>query len=169
MSEIVLNLGRTISDVFFICEDTMQDKEDLSIRRFNLLTSEIDNAYHDAAKRMGLTDSATLILYALAEAGGSCLLSDLARRSGVSKQTLNSALRRLEADGLTELFAVDGRKKRLMLTDAGRVLAEKTVCRLIDIENEIFSSWTEDEQRLYFLLTQRWLTQFREKMGELSV
>lgn len=50
----------------------MSQHEELSIRRFSLLTSEIDNAYHDAVRRMGLSDSAMLILYALAEEGGSC-------------------------------------------------------------------------------------------------
>ena len=35
------------------------------MKRFNLLLSEIDVAYHDAALRLGLSDSAMLILYTL--------------------------------------------------------------------------------------------------------
>lgn len=33
------------------------------LKRFNLLVSEIDVVYHDAALKMGLSDSAFLILY----------------------------------------------------------------------------------------------------------
>jgi len=68
------------------------------MKHFNLLLSEIDAAYHDAALRLGLSDSAMLILYTICWCDGECLLSDIT--SGASKQTINSALRKLEADNI---------------------------------------------------------------------
>ena len=39
-----------------------------------------------------------------------------------------------------------------------------TVARLIEIENMIFNSWTKDEQNIYLELTQRYLSDFKEKI-----
>ena len=75
------------------------------LKRLNYLTSEIDAAYHEAARKLGLSDSTMMVLYAACNNGGSCLLSDICKISGTSKQTINSALRKLEADGLIYLEA----------------------------------------------------------------
>lgn len=135
------------------------------MQRFNLLTSEIDTAYHDAALKLGMSDSAMLVLYTLCSGGGECMLGDIT--SGASKQTINSALRKLESEGIVYLEAFEGRKKKVYLTEKGRQLARDTVLRVIDIENEIFASWSDEEKRVYVDLTQRYLADFKEKVKEL--
>lgn len=135
------------------------------MQRFNLLTSEIDTAYHDAALKLGMSDSAMLVLYTLCSGGGECMLGDIT--SGASKQTINSALRRLESEGIVYLEAFEGRKKKVYLTEKGRQFARDTVLRVIDIENEIFASWSDEEKRVYVDLTQRYLADFKEKVKEL--
>ncbi len=135
------------------------------MKRFDLLVSEIDNAYHAAAQKMGLSDSALLILYTLCGGGGECMLSEITAATG--KQTVNSALRKLEADGIVISELSDGRKKKLRLTEKGRQLAERTASRLIRIENEIFDLWSDEEKEAYIGSTKRYLTMFKEKMKEL--
>ncbi len=135
------------------------------LKRFNLLVSEIDTVYHDAALKMGLSDSAFLILYTVCWCDGECLLSDIT--TGASKQTINSALRKLEADNIVYLKAFEGRKKKVCLTEKGYHFAEGTVLQLIGMENEIFDSWSEKEKNIYIELTQRYLSAFREKIKEL--
>lgn len=132
------------------------------MRQFNLLLSEIDTAYHDAALKLGMSDSTMLILYTLCFNGGECMLGDIT--SGASKQTINSALRKLETEGIVYLETFEGRKKKVYLTENGRQLVENTVLRVIEAENEIFASWSEEEKRLYIDLTQRYLADFKEKM-----
>ena len=88
---------------------------DAQMKRFNLLTKEIDITYHDAALKLGMSDSAMVILYTVCSYGGECLLSDMT--SGVSKQTINSALRKLEADGVVRSEVFEGRKKKVYLTE----------------------------------------------------
>lgn len=134
------------------------------MRRFNLLTTEIDRAYHEAAVKLGLSDSAMLVLYTACCNGGECLLNDITIMSGASKQTINSALRKLEAEDIVYLEAFEGKKKKVCLTEKGRQLADGTVSRLIGIENEIYSSWSEEEINLYIELTQRYLTDFKERI-----
>lgn len=135
------------------------------MQRFNLLMSEIDTAYHDAALKLGMSDSAMLVLYTLCSGGGECMLGDIT--SGASKQTINSALRKLESEGIVYLEAFEGRKKKVYLTEKGRQFARDTVLRVIEVENEIFALWSDEEKRIYIDLTQRYLTEFKEKIKEL--
>lgn len=136
------------------------------MKTFNYLSSEIDAAYHEAAKRFGLSDSAMQILYAICNNGEHCLLSDICRLSGTSKQTINSALRKLESDGIVYLGTAMGRKKTVYLTKDGKGLVNRTVARLIQAENEIFASWSEQELKLYLSLTQKYLISFKHKIKE---
>ncbi len=135
------------------------------MKHFNLLLSEIDAAYHDAALRLGLSDSAMLILYTICWCDGECLLSDIT--SGASKQTINSALRKLEADNIVCLEAFEGRKKKVRLTEEGNQFVKDTVFRLIEVETAIFNIWSDEEKNTYIELTRRYLTDFRERIKEL--
>lgn len=139
------------------------------VRRFNYLTAEIDKAYHEAALKLGLSDSAMRILYTVCHSGGACQLNDIVRLSSISKQTVNSSLRKLESEELIYLQTYNGRKKLVCLTDKGTVLVKNTVLRIIEIENEIYGSWSEAERTMYMELTKKYLSQFREKMKELQL
>lgn len=134
------------------------------LKRFNYLTNEIEAAYHEAAKKLHLSDSALMILYTICNYGSSCLLSDIYKLSGVSRQTISSSLRRLEADGIVYLKIFEGKKKKVYLTAKGQELAGNTAVRLIEIENGIFAAWTKAEQELYLELTQRYLAAFQENI-----
>ena len=138
------------------------------MRSINYLLSEIDAAYHEASLRLGLADSAMQILYILCSQGGACLLRDICRQSGTSKQTINSALRKLETEGLVCAERCCGEQKMVRLTEQGRQRAECTVARLMAVENSVLSTWSKQELGLYLSLTQRYLTSFKEKIKELS-
>ena len=47
------------------------------IREFNRLYKELDDLYHNLALRQGLSDSASIILYALYLLGDGCLQRDI--------------------------------------------------------------------------------------------
>ena len=137
------------------------------LRRFNYIVGGIDQVYHEASLKLGLSDSAMAVLYTICGEGRSCPLSLIRRLSGLSKQTANSAIRKLESDGVIRLEAVDGKQKSADLTDKGRVLAENTVAKVIAAENRIFESWTEQEREEYIRLTQRYLNEFRDEIHKL--
>lgn len=135
------------------------------MKRFNYLATEIDNAYHEAALKLHLSDSSMLILYAICSGGKEYYpLCDIYSLSGVSKQTLNSALRKLESEDIVFLKLFGRKKKLVYLTEKGKDIVANTVARLIEIENMIFNSWTKDEQNIYLELTQRYLSDFKEKI-----
>lgn len=133
------------------------------MKRFNYLIGEIDAAYHEMSLKLGLSDSAMRILYTICDNGECCLLQEICRRSGVSKQTINSAIRKLEKEGIVYLEPAGTRNKNVCLTDKGKRLAERTAARMIEAENDIFASWKKEDVEKYLELTERFLIAFREK------
>lgn len=145
----------------------MESQMGAELKRINHLTAEIDAAYHEAAWKIGLSDSAMQVLYTICDYGEECPLNDIIRLSGRRKQTVNSALRKLEAAGILYLKAFQGRKKMVCLTDRGSALVQSTVFRVIAIENEIFDSWPPAQRALYVELMEKYLSSFKEKIQAL--
>ena len=137
------------------------------LRRYNYLAGELDAAYHEINVKLKMSDSAMIILYAICDQGEACLLRDIYCQFGISKQTINSALRKLEEEDLVFLEAVDAKNKRVCLTPKGRETASRTAKRIIEIENDIFSSWKEEEVDKYLELTERYLHDFKERSNKI--
>ena len=136
-------------------------------KRLALLSGETDAAYHEATLRLGLSDSAMIVLYTLCLLEGCCPLGRIIGLSGLPKQTINSALRKLEGEGVLCLEAAGGRKKQARLTEKGWELCRGTVLRLMGLEDEILAAWKPKELEQYLALTQRYLDALREKIQEL--
>lgn len=133
------------------------------LKRFNHLIGELDAVYHEMSLRLGLSDSESKILYTICNFGESCLLADVCRLTGLSKQTVNSAVRKLEREGILYTQAADGRAKRLCLTEEGKRHAGCTAFRILEMENAVFSSWPREDVEHYLELTERFLLSLREK------
>lgn len=136
------------------------------MNRFNSLITQTDSIYREAAFKLGLTYSAMMVLYAVLNNGGSCPISDICA-FGINKQTVNSALRKLETEDVVFLEAAGGRRKNVRLTENGMALAEKTILKIINTENEIFASWTKNERETYIELTKRYMNQLSEKVSKI--
>ena len=132
---------------------TQQSKQ---LRRFNRLVGETDAVYHELANRLGLSDSAFQILYTLRAEGGACPLRDICAFSGLTKQTVNSALRKLEAEGSVTTESSGARHKTVTLTTKG----------VIEIENEILGSWPAEDLEKYIRLTEEFLVSVRARAQE---
>ena len=139
------------------------------MKRYNYLVGEIDAVYHEASLKLGLSDSALNILYAICDAGEGCLLQEICFYTGISKQTINSALRKLEEEEILYLKPFNAKSKQVFLTDKGRKLAEKTAYRIMQAEDEIFASWEKEDVDKYLELTEKFLRALREKTENLRV
>lgn len=130
------------------------------IHRINYLTSELDALYHQASLKIGMTDSAMRVLYALHDNGESCLLSIIYKQSGISKQTVNSAIRKLEEDGIVYLEQHSGKAKMAYLTEKGKQYVNDTVVKLCDAEVRAFDSWDEEEIDTHIRLMEKYIETF---------
>ncbi len=145
----------------------METKICNQIHRINYLNAELNALYHHASLKLGLTDSASIVLYTIYDNGGDCLLSDIYKQSGVSKQTVNSAIRNLEKKHIIYLQQHSGRAKKVVLTDTGKEYVKKTTARLFDAEAAAFSSWTEEEISAHIGFMEKYIHSFREQIEKL--
>ena len=128
----------------------------LKTREYTYLAGEINALYHEAAVKMGVSDSVMNILYVICEKGGRCLQSEISKLTGISRQTINSAIRKMEKSEIVYLEQGQGRNTIVCLTDAGKQFAEERIYPLFEIENKIWNEWTADEQQQYLALTQKY-------------
>ena len=138
-----------------------------AIKRLNHLLGEIEGYYHDISLALGLSDSVSKILYTLCIYEDRCPLRLLSRRNGLSKQTVHSAVRMLEAQGLIRLEHMDGKNKEVLLTESGKAYARQTAARIVDLENHIFSVWKPEEVEQYLDLTEKFLQALQEQTKQL--
>ena len=80
---------------------------------------------------------------------------------------MNSAIRKLEAEGVLYLEKTGGKAKTARLTDAGQTLAQGTAMRILNIENDIFACWPAQEVQDYLRLTETFLNDLRERTARL--
>ncbi|MDD3368918.1 MAG: winged helix-turn-helix transcriptional regulator [Lachnospiraceae bacterium] len=148
--------------------DTQERESTAELKRFNYLNSEINGQYHLAALKMGLSDSTMNILYALCEFGNGCTQRDICNLSGTSKQTINSAIRKLEKEEIIYLKPGNGRDMLVFSTEKGNHLLEEKIHPMIRLENEIFAEMTKTERDALLNLTQKYLDLFAEKLKNLE-
>lgn len=125
------------------------------ISKINYLTEEVDSLYHQAALRLGVSDSVLLVLYMMYTKGDECFLYDIYKMSGISKQTINSAIRKLESEDIVYLKNHNGKTKIVCLTEKGHDFVQQTGARLFEAECNAFSDWDEDEIDLYLSLIKK--------------
>ena len=137
------------------------------LAEYNRIYKETDQLYHGLALRMGLADSGLVILYTLALSGDGCLQRDIVGNACLSKQTVNSALRRMEREGLIYLESA-GRGKDVCLTPEGEALARRTARRVIQAENQVFAAWPQEDVEQYLALTRRFQEALAQKAREIK-
>lgn len=132
------------------------------LRRFNKIYLEMDEFYHKAAVNCGLSDSAFWIFYAICEGGDGCLQKDICNVFSVSKQTIHSAIRKLEEEGYLYLKGGKGRDKHIYLTEKGIGFVEEKIAPMIAIENKTFEKMGEEESRKMFSATEQYIRLLKE-------
>lgn len=144
-------------------EDEMQKISD-ALKRFNIIVTEIDNCYHMAALKMGVSDSVMEILYVMYSWEDGCKQSDIYKSTGTSKQTVNSAIKKMEREGLLKVKNGQGRNTIILLTEEGKKLQNQCVKPMVDAENEIFDSWTKEEREEFLRLNTLYLEGIKQRI-----
>lgn len=139
------------------------------LSEFNSIIKESDDIYRCAAKALGLPDCAFWILYTLRAETEPVTQRGICNTMYQPKQTVNSALKKLEQDGVIRLTEMaDRRSKQVLLTDRGRSLAGQTVDRVIDAEQHALSCLTDQEQEAFLALFHKYTKLLKENMTALQ-
>lgn len=136
------------------------------LREINHINKEYNDIYHEAIVRMGLSESAFDILYSVCELGDGCLQRDICNVCYIPKQTVNSAVRKLEKEGYLMMTRGHGRQMHISLTEKGNKMLQQWIYPLICSENEAFSALTEDEIVQLLSLHRKYVKALRKCMSD---
>ena len=85
----------------------------------------------------------------------------------ISKQTINSSIRRLEQDGYLYLQPGRGRDMHICLTPEGRRLVEEKAAPVAAMEERAFSGMPQEDQQALLRLTHAYLARLRAEAGRI--
>ena len=139
-----------------------------NLKRYNQFVSGIDATHHEISYKLKISDSAMVILYTICNYGKKCALKTICYESGLSKQTINSSLRKLEKEEIIFLENSDLKRKMVCLTAKGEELTQNTALKLLKLENEIFDSWDEKDVNKYLEFTERFLNDLKKKVKDIN-
>lgn len=138
----------------------------VQLRNYNQLWKEQDDIWRAAAKKTGLPETSFWILYILViEEAPDMTQALLCDNWHITRQTCNSAIKKMEKDGLLNLTTRKGAGniKFISLTAAGKKLADEIIMPLVKADLDSFCSFTEEERNLILSLTERQLRYLKQE------
>ncbi len=142
----------------------MKNAQGEEMREFSCMYKELDDLYHSIAKKIGISDSAFEVLYAICVLGDGCSQTDICEQAFVIKQTLNSAIRKLEREQkLIYKTKGKGRTLHIHLTEQGRRFVEQRIYPVLQMENNAFRHMDKAESQELLRLTRKYLAGMREE------
>lgn len=138
------------------------------INMMNQRDKEVNGLYHDHAVKYGLTDVTMWIYYTLYVTAEPQTQSDICTYWYYSRQTINTALKAMEAAGDVRLEPVPGNRKskRVVLTDSGMVKAQQMVTPLIKAESRVLDTFSDQEKEVYAEVLHRRCALLRQYLKE---
>lgn len=88
------------------------------------------------------------------------------RLTGISRQTINSAIRKLEKSELVYLEQREGRNTMVCLTEKGKDFSTEKILPLFQIEDKIWGAWTVNEQEKYIQFSQTYRDLLKKYLRE---
>lgn len=139
------------------------------LTEYNNALKENDDIYRIVAKTFGLSECIFWILYVLRMEKTELTQSGICQYLYEPKQTVNSALKKLEADGLIALVSgKDKRCKYIRLTERGSLLAGKTADRVIQAEGRAFSGLSAEEREMLIDLLNKYNGLLKEEITSIE-
>ena len=139
-------------------------------QELNLIMEGIDALYHEAAKKLGVSDAEMSILYMMYEHGDGLPQKNLYQQTGVSKTTINSSVKKMEKEGYITLkqSSLDARNTEIYMTKKGNELLQRTVAKIVETENAIYDGWTNEEIRMVVTLSKKYMEDFAKRIKDLG-
>ena len=141
------------------------------LKIYNRIYKEMDIVYHNYAKKCGLSDTEFWILYSMTEEGGLFTQRDFCVSWSFAPQTVNSALKDLEKQGIIYLEPVPGNKKNkwIKLSEKGTELVGKAILPLIKSECESFEAISKEECDAMISSMQKYTSDLKDRIAGLEI
>lgn len=127
----------------------------------NQLNKAVAELYHDICVQLGISDSVFDIFYAIAALGDGCCQRDICNYAFTSKQTIHSAIHKLEKEGFLRFKSGKGREMLIFLTPSGEQFMAEKIAPVIAMENTVLSQIPPEEIDQLIELTEKCLNSLR--------
>ena len=139
------------------------------LAEINRIYKESNEIYRTAAKTLGLSDCAFWVLYFLRTAETKLTQSALCTHLYEPKQTVHSALKKLEGEGyICFQQGSDRRSKYVSLTERGKLLAENTVDQVIRAELAALCEMKDEDKKVFVSLFVKYTENVKQSMKSLN-
>lgn len=119
-------------------------------KKFNSIDKEIGSIYRELSRKSGIAESTFWIIYEIKFNGGDIKQKDIVTSSFLPPQTINTALKKMETEGLITLISQsDKRCKTINLTEKGESIAKEKIIPIIRAEDFAVRLFDDDKQRLF--------------------
>ncbi len=141
----------------------------LVLSAFNRAHKRMNVLYHNYARDAGISDAAFWLMYSLYEKGGPCTQTELCEVWFFAPQTIHSALKSLQKQGLITLgLAPNSRKnKQFFFTEAGEQLVKEKIAPLVQAEEHSFLRLDEQERNALLTITQKHIDILEEEINRI--
>ena len=132
---------------------------------YNSILLDSQCIYRTASRRLGVPEATLWILYSLRTEEPPVTQTLLCHLNYQSKQTINSALKNLEASGAIRLSpGKDRRTSQIFLTQHGLALPARTADRVIAAEEAALAELSPEEQQAMIQTQQKFNQLLRQKL-----
>ena len=141
----------------------------LVLAAFNRAHKRMNILYHNYARDAGISDAAFWLMYSLYEKGEPCTQTELCEAWFFTPQTINSALKSLEKQGLITLdYAPNSRKnKQFFFTETGEKLVKEKITPLVQAEEKSFLRLNVQEREALLAITQKHIGILEEEINRI--
>lgn len=140
------------------------------LRLCNQLYKRMDDIYYRTARRLDMSEAELWIMYILREHDELLTQSDICGITYESKQTVNSALKKMEINGFIELIKNEDnmKKKFIYLTEKGLELAEKTADKILAAEENSIRAMGRDEMETLLRMYEKYIDILDKEMNDIE-
>lgn len=134
------------------------------LKENNRIYREMESIYHEICVKAGISDTDFIVLYSIVEFEDGCCQRKIAKQYSISRQTVNSSVKKLVQNGCVVLESGKGHDKQIVLTEKGKAMAKQKIIPVMEAEAGVFMHMTEEERKKLLRLNAKYMEIFRQKV-----
>lgn len=140
------------------------------VRDIDVIYRETDRLYYEFARDCGLSTIAFWSLVKVITDGGSTTQAQIADEYSFSRQSVNSAIKGLEAKGLVRVANErgKGRRKAVSLTEAGTAFCAQHITPAVDAERRAFETLPPQDRDEFVRIVRAYTDAIDAELGRLA-
>ena len=138
--------------------------------QYQAIRRKTDDEWDGAINRFGMAKGQLMIIWTLYDFKRPCTQKEICDDWYESKQTINSAAKKLVEEGYIDIAPSpeNSREKLLVFTEKGKFLAMRTVGKLIFAEKSAFAKLSSEEQEAAIDLGEKFHGYLKEEFAKIK-